>query len=146
MAETQFDLEGFLPYLLNQAAEAAGREFAAAYRGRYGMTRTQWRVLAHLGRFGALTATEICRRAMEEKTGVSRAVQALEERGWLVRDALAEDRRAEALSLTPAGHDAYQALAAEAIRFDALLRSRLGEERAAGLAEVLTALIGAARD
>ncbi|MCU9849572.1 MarR family transcriptional regulator [Defluviimonas sp. WL0024] len=146
MAGTEFDLEGFLPYLLNQAAETTGREFAAAYRGSYGMTRTQWRVMAHLGRFGAMTAAEICRRAMEEKTGVSRSVQALEDRGWLIRGAVAEDRRAEALSLTPSGREVYDALAAEAIRFDALLRARLGEARADGFADALTALVSAARD
>ena len=51
-----FDLESFLPYLLNQAAEATSRAFQAVYRDRYGMTRTQWRVLAHLDRSGAVSS------------------------------------------------------------------------------------------
>ncbi len=33
-----FDLQDFLPYLLNQAAEATSRGFQATYRARYGLT------------------------------------------------------------------------------------------------------------
>ena len=68
-----FDLEGFLPYLLNQAAEATSRAFQAVYRERYGMTRTQWRVLAHLGQFGAMTARDIFAGSPIAKTKVSPA-------------------------------------------------------------------------
>ena len=58
-----FDLQDFLPYLLNQAAEATSKGFHATYKAAYGMTRTQWRVLAHLGKFGAMTARDICARS-----------------------------------------------------------------------------------
>ena len=63
-----FDLQDFLPYLLNQAAEATSRGFQATYRDRYGLTRTQWRVMANLGKFGAMTARDICRISHVEKT------------------------------------------------------------------------------
>ena len=80
-----FDLERFLPYLLNQAAEATSRSFHATYRHAYGMTRTQWRVLANLGKFGAMSARDICVISHIEKTKVSRAVAALEAEGLLSR-------------------------------------------------------------
>lgn len=51
-----FDLSAFLPYILNQAAEATSRSFQPVYTKRYGMTRTQWRVIANIGKFGAMTA------------------------------------------------------------------------------------------
>ena len=73
-ASADFDLETFLPYLLNQAAEATSRSFHASYKSAYGMTRTQWRVLANLGKFGAMTARDICAISHIEKTKVSRAV------------------------------------------------------------------------
>ena len=50
-----FHLSNFLPYLLNQAAEQASQKFAAVYRAEYGLQRTDWRVLAHLGEFGKLS-------------------------------------------------------------------------------------------
>ena len=71
-----FDLQDFLPYLLNQAAETTSRGFQATYRARYGLTRTQWRVMANLGRFGAMTARDICRISHVEKTKVIRACAA----------------------------------------------------------------------
>jgi DNA-binding MarR family transcriptional regulator len=121
-----FALDSFLPYLLNQAAEATGRSFQAVYRTRYGMTRTQWRVLANLGRFGAMTAADICRVSHMEKTKVSRAVTAMEARGWLRREASSQDRRAEILTLTPAGQDLFRQLGALALDHDRRLRERLG--------------------
>ena len=135
-----FDLETFLPYLLNQAAEAASRSFSQVYRSRYAMTRTQWRVLANLGKFGAMTARDICRISHLEKTKVSRAVGNLEERGWLTRETSPEDRRAEILRLTPEGLGTYGQLGALADEHDRHLRERLGPDRAAAFAEILREL------
>jgi DNA-binding MarR family transcriptional regulator len=136
-----FELERFLPYLLNQAAEAASRSFQAVYRAEYGMTRTQWRVMAHLGRFGALTAADICRRSHVEKTKVSRAVAAMEARGWLARARSAEDRRRESLSLTPEGMRVFAHLGRLALAHDDALRRALDADRAAELEAALRRLI-----
>jgi len=130
MDDADFDLSRFLPYLLNQAAEVTSRAFQPAYRGAHGMTRTQWRVMANLGRFGAMTAADICRAALLEKTKVSRAVAALEARGWLVRAPSGTDRRAEMLSLTEAGRAMFGEIGRNALAFDAELRARLGPDAA----------------
>lgn len=128
MSTDDFDLERFLPFLLNRAAETASKSFSDIYKHRYGMTRGQWRVIANLGCYGPLTATEICRRGSVEKTKVSRAVHALEQKGWLTRESLAEDRRSEALSLTEAGQQVFRELGAAGEHYDAALRDRLGAE------------------
>jgi DNA-binding MarR family transcriptional regulator len=133
MAKKKFDLEKFLPYLLNQAAEATSRAFLAQYRNDYNLTRTQWRVLANLGKFGAMTATDICRISHIEKTKVSRSVATLEERGWLTRNASTTDRRAEILGLTESGERAFAELGARALDFDADLRASLGGDLARSL-------------
>ena len=65
-----FDLQDFLPYLLNQAAETSSLAFQQVYKGRYGMLRTEWRVLFHLGRYGRMTAKEIGQRAKTHKTKI----------------------------------------------------------------------------
>lgn len=125
-----FDLEDFLPYLLNQAAETASQGFQRVYRDRHGMTRTQWRVMAHLGRWGAMTARDICARSHIDKTKVSRAVAALEAAGWLARAPGQPDRRTESLALTPAGRAVFAGLGQEARAYDAALRARLGPQAA----------------
>ncbi|MFN3645829.1 MAG: MarR family winged helix-turn-helix transcriptional regulator [Gemmobacter sp.] len=141
MRETAFDLERFLPYLLNQAAEATSRDFQATYRAAYGLTRTQWRVLANLGKFGAMTARDICRISHMEKTKVSRAVAALEDGGLLARAPDPTDRRAEILSLTARGAEVFEDLGRQALRYDAALRADLGPEAVAHLDALMTRLI-----
>lgn len=136
-----FDLECFLPYLLNQAAEATSRSFQASYKATYGMTRTQWRVLANLGKFGSMTARDICTISHIEKTKVSRAVSALEDQRLLSRTTSPQDRRAELLSLTDAGRAVFADLGQRAIAYDRALRARLGPEIAADLDDLLRRII-----
>ncbi len=141
----EFDLESFLPYLLNQAAEATSKAFQAIYRADYGLTRTQWRVLANLGKFGSMTARDICTRSHIEKTKVSRAVAALEATGLLTREISPHDRRAEVLSLTKTGAAVFADLGQRAITYDAtlreILRQTLGRPGTADLDAVLHRLI-----
>lgn len=135
-----FDLEAFLPYRLVQAAEAVSLEFYRLYRSRYAMTRPEWRVMAHLGQYGALTARDICDRAQLHKTKVSRAVFSLEQRKWLKRGRDEGDRRFEWLELTGAGRKIYKDLCAEGVRHEARLRKRLGANGAAQLLVLLEKL------
>lgn len=123
-----FDLAEFLPYLLNQAAEAASGGFKAAYGNEYGMLRTEWRVLLHLGRYGDMTATELGARATIHKTKISRAVAALEQKRFLKRTASESDRRVETLSLTPLGVSVYRKLARTAAEYDQALSARFTAE------------------
>ena len=136
-----FDLESFLPYLLNQAAEATSKSFQASYKATYGMTRTQWRVLANLGKFGSMTARDICAISHIEKTKVSRAVSALEEDLLHSRAISPQDRRAEILSLTDRGREVFADLGQKAIEYDLALRAQIGPEIAAQLDELLRSII-----
>ncbi|WP_299881098.1 MarR family winged helix-turn-helix transcriptional regulator [uncultured Sulfitobacter sp.] len=120
-----FDLQDFLPYLLNQAADASSNGFQSYYKAKYGMLRTEWRVLFHLGRYGRMTAKEICARAGIHKTKVSRAVRALEQKRYLTRTEVPKDRRHEELQLTRQGQAAYGDLSLEAKRYDRALMSQV---------------------
>ena len=140
--DDDFQLETFLPYLLNRAAEATSLEFQRLYKDRYGMLRTEWRVLYHLGRYETLTAKAICDRAGLHKTKVSRAVAALEKRRFVARDTVAEDRRKERLRLTPAGQAAFRDLTAEARRYNARLLANFSSADRKALNRLLTSLAG----
>ncbi len=141
----EFDLEDFLPYLLNQAAEAASHGFQEIYRDRYGMSRTQWRVMANLGKFGAMTARDICMISHLEKTKVSRAVAVMERDGMLSRTPSDKDRRAEFLALTEKGQAAFADLGQRAVDYDQAMRRGLGPLAAEGLDQVLLAVIATRR-
>jgi DNA-binding MarR family transcriptional regulator len=127
MTSSDFDLRDFTPYLLNMAAEASSLRFQKHYRDRYGMLRTEWRVLFHLGRYGAMHAKEICEKARTHKTKVSRAVAALEKKHFLSRTEEDADRRSERLTLTPRGQKAFDELYREAKRFDEALTGDFNE-------------------
>ena len=122
-----FDLESFLPYLLNQAAEATSRSFQTLYQARYGLSRTGWRVIATLGKFGAMTARDICALSHIEKTKVSRAVVGLQTEGLVDRHTSPDDKRAEILSLTAKGRALFAELGQTAICYDQELRQTLGQ-------------------
>lgn len=135
-----FDLPLFLPYLLNRAAETASEEFQAQYRSRYGMLRTEWRVLFHLGCYGELTAKEICTAASIHKTKVSRAVRALERKRYLTRRQDTVDRRNEWLSLTRAGHAVFDDLSKAAERYEARLLDGFSPDDVSRLRDTLMKL------
>ncbi|MEP1444391.1 MAG: MarR family transcriptional regulator [Hyphomicrobiales bacterium] len=138
--DTSFKLSGFWPYALNQAAEALSLGFQSVYRKKYAMTRTEWRVLAHLGEFGRLSAKDICERASLHKTKVSRAVVALEDKRWLERSTNEKDRRAEYLILTKAGVQAYHDLTKEADTLNMQLVDGISATELATFKKVLNAL------
>lgn len=140
MTQPDFDLSQFLPYLLAQAAEASSQGFQRFYKDRYGMLRTEWRVLFHLGRYGPQTARQICARSSLHKTKVSRAVSALEGRRFLTRTTVASDRRQERLELTRAGQSAYRDITEAARRYDADLEAQFTPAERAALRAALMRL------
>ena len=125
--KAKFDLQNFLPYLLSQAADASSCGFRQYYKDNYGMLRTEWRVVFHLGCYGKMTAKEICDRGGIHKTKVSRAVAALGKKRFLTSAELPDDRRHEELTLTRTGEVAYVDLSREAARFDAELVRTISE-------------------
>ncbi len=138
---SNFDIASFLPYLLNRAAEESGAEFARIYKDRYGLLRTEWRVLFHLGQDGELTATQIQKTSRIHKTKVSRAVSALQKRRYLARATSPHDRRVEFLKLTPQGARVFKELAEVAKAYNARLLAQFNAEEQAVLLKSLRVLM-----
>ena len=135
-----FDLQNFLPYLLNQAAEESSLAFQQVYKNKYGMLRTEWRVLFHLGAFGEMTASNIVTYAHIHKTKISRAVQKLVEKRFVARERSEDDRRQEMLRLTPAGMAAYRDLREVAQAYDRKIEARFTKGEVALLRVMLRRL------
>ncbi|HRQ65440.1 MAG TPA: MarR family transcriptional regulator [Xanthomonadaceae bacterium] len=124
-------LEAFLPYRLSVLSNTLSSAIARTYQNRFGISITEWRVLAVLGRHPGLSANEVAERTAMDKVAVSRAVNALLESGRLLRDTHENDRRRSILELSDAGRAIYEQVAPAALAFErALLDDFSAEERA----------------
>ncbi|MBB4173101.1 MarR family winged helix-turn-helix transcriptional regulator [Sulfitobacter noctilucicola] len=140
MTSQPFELETFMPYLLNQAAEVSSLSFQKVYKERYGMLRTEWRVLFHLGLYGQMTASEIGTRARMHKTKISRAVHKLSQRSFVTGVTDDNDRRVTHLTLTSQGQAAYDYLYKVAQDYEEKLMARLDVQEAEVLRRALIKL------
>ncbi|MEQ1726024.1 MAG: MarR family transcriptional regulator [Sphingopyxis sp.] len=96
----------------------ATRLFRARFDARIkslGVTGPQWRVLLIAARFPGITQREAAMRLEVEPITLSRKVDLLEQAGLIERRAVANDRRARALYLTPQAAPLMEELRAQAI-------------------------------
>ena len=138
-------LQGYLPYRLNLLAELTSEKTREIYRRRHDLTRPEWRVLVNLAEAPSLTASALCERVPAHKTKVSRALAALEQRGWVERRTDPADRRVAHAALTLKGKRAFNRIRPEMeAATEAMLAPLSAEEREtldAGL-KVLERLFG----
>ncbi len=131
------DLETFLPYRLSVLANRVSHALAEVYEARFGITPSEWRLIAILARFGPMSANGVCDRSAMDKVQVSRAVARAGAAGLVDRRIDHEDRRRSVLSLTGQGravHDRIVPLARE-------VEARLLDGLDAGERALLSALI-----
>lgn len=134
------ELEKFLPYRLNVAAEAVSRALSRLYAERHGIGIPEWRVVATLGQYARMTAKEIGAHSRMHKTKVSRAVAALEDKDLVRREPNEDDRREEFVTLTPRGRQAYDDLAPRALAFEQALDRAIGDQERRRLDRLLRQL------
>lgn len=136
----RLELETFLPYRLNVLASIVSQGLAGIYAKRYGIGVPEWRVMATLGQFGAMTAKDIGGHSHMHKTKVSRAVAILEKRQMVQRRANRQDLREAFLSLTDTGRAVYDDLVPVALGFAADLTEGLSRSERAELEALLAKL------
>jgi len=137
---TLLDLERFLPYRLSVLSNTVSQAIAAMYSERFGLSVTQWRVIAVLGRFPDLSAVEVAERTKMDKVAVSRAVAELVRAERLDRSLHDDDRRRSVLRLSDAGQRVYADIAPFALDCEARLISVLSDAERAQLERILDKL------
>lgn len=125
---SDFDLDSFLPYRLAVLAGQVSREFSRRYNERFGISRPEWRVVAHLAHSGPVSVREIHRRVDMDKSRVSRAATRLEQAGYVRKEAHPSDGRLVTLRLTQTGRAMMQELSLMAREYQAELEARLGPQ------------------
>jgi DNA-binding MarR family transcriptional regulator len=125
------ELEHFLPYRLSVLSNRISLEIAGLYADRFALNVTEWRLLAVLGRYPDLTATELAERTAMDKVAISRAVATLVAEGRLTRKVDGSDRRRARLRLSAKGYRIYDEVAPLALAYEQRLLAALsGEDRA----------------
>jgi DNA-binding MarR family transcriptional regulator len=122
------ELEKFLPYRLSVLAQLVSESLHDLYAGPFGLTVTQWRVMAALGRFAPLTASDVGQRIVMDKVAVSRAVAGLMKRGLVERATDRADRRRASLRLSARGRTMHARIVPIALGYEATLCEALNAE------------------
>jgi DNA-binding MarR family transcriptional regulator len=122
------ELENFLPYRLSVLAQLVSSSLHDLYAGPFDLTVTQWRVMAALGRFAPLTASEVGQRIVMDKVAVSRAVAGLMKRGLVERATDRADRRRASLRLSTRGKAMHGKIVPLALEYEAKLWASLSVE------------------
>ncbi|MGY0560364.1 MarR family winged helix-turn-helix transcriptional regulator [Luteimonas sp. A277] len=138
-------LEHFLPYRLSVISNHVSQTIADVYAERFGISITEWRVLAVLGRYPELSASAVAERTAMDKVAVSRAVTRLTQAGLIQRDIHDSDRRRSVLRLSGPGLDVYDQVVPMALDYERELLASLDEEERATLDRLLTRLDLASR-
>ena len=107
---------------------------------RYHLSAPEWRTLAVLGRFGAMTANSVVERTAMDKVRVSRAVTRLLQLGHITRRTDPKDRRRAIIDLTPSGQSVYRQIVPRALAVETEMLAALTDEERATLEAMISKL------
>ena len=133
-------LERFLPYRLSILSNTVSQAIAREYQAQFGLSTTEWRVMAVLARFAPLSAREVAGHTAMDKVAVSRALSRLVEAGRVDRERHDGDRRRSVLRLSEEGWRVHDAVAPRAREHERRLLAQLSTEEIDVLARILDKL------
>jgi len=133
-------LERFLPYRLSILSNTLSQAIAREYQAEFGLSMTEWRVMAVLARFQPLSAREVAGHTAMDKVAVSRALSRLVEAGRVDRERHGDDRRRSVLRLSEEGWRVHDAVAPRAREHERRMLARLTGNEIDVLARILDKL------
>ncbi len=124
------ELRKMVGYLITAIHNTTASLFALHFSAKLGLGLNEWSCIALLAREDDISATRICEVGGFDRSIVSRSVNALIEKGYVVSRPVATHNRKRLLNITPAGraiHD--QVLEGVLIGQDQLLDGLSAKER-----------------
>ena len=137
---SNFDLSNFLPYRLAFVSERISRRLAVEYGRSHGLSMPEWRVLVHLQRVGTASVRDIQGYTNLEKSRVSRVVGRLIEKGWVSKNASADDARLVEIALTSKGRQTIDEVVPLATDFEDQLLKGLSAPQIKDLSKTIERL------
>lgn len=102
-----------------------------------GITEQQWRILRVLDEYGAQDASTLAERACLLLSSQTRIVQTLVEKGFVIRQPDARDRRKQTVAITDAGRRIIDGKLEEAEAIAARIEAVIGKEKLNRLLDIL---------
>ncbi len=140
LAHAELRLERFLPYRLSVLSNRFSQDIATLYSKRFGISITEWRVMAVLGHEHNLSANQVAERTAMDKVAVSRALAKLIENKLLLRQMHGQDRRRSELKLSAKGYKIFDQIVPLALAFERKILSALPEQEQNQLLAILDKL------
>tara|TARA_B110000503_G_scaffold68935_2_gene107586 strand:+ start:7155 stop:7607 length:453 start_codon:yes stop_codon:yes gene_type:complete len=137
---TTLNLDRFLPYRLNRLAHNVSVSLAAIYTDAFGISRSQWRVMALLGQHQWLTAKQICSMTYMDKVKVSRAVNGLVALSYVKTTPHDTDKRAVLLTLSVEGKQLFGTMVPLVQSWEDQFLQRLSAQEITHLATIIDKL------
>ena len=145
-AMTSLRLDSFLPYRLSVASNRVSDVIASAYRTLFGLRIPEWRLIAVIAEGPGITQQALGVATRMDKVTVSRAAQALVERGLVARAPNEGDRRSHLLALTATGRLLYDQVAPKALELEAKVLEQLDADERLALSAMLDRIEAAASE
>lgn len=133
-------LARFLPYRLSVLSNRISQDIAALYSERFGLSITEWRVMAVLGAHSPLSAGTVAERTAMDKVAVSRAVSNLLGKKYLNRRTDRRDARRSELALSAKGRAVFDQIVPLALDIEGKILSVLPESEQQHLLAILDKL------
>jgi DNA-binding MarR family transcriptional regulator len=135
-----FNLDQFTPYRLSVLTNTISQGISQTYLQPFGISVTEWRIVAVIGAQPKLTASEIVSRTAMDKVTISRAVKSLIEKGLLERTTDPEDRRCRRHCLSAAGLNVFREITPRAQQYESELLRVLSPDQLGFLQTLLDLL------
>ena len=138
--ENPSSVDDLLNYRIARLLSSSGALVIRICEGRYGISRREWRLIALLHAHGALSPSELAAHAHTDRALVSRAVNDLAAKHFVVRLTSPSDRRRATIELTPKGHKLYDEFFPETAGINGRVLQILTPEQLAAFDLALTLL------
>lgn len=137
-------LDQFLPYRLSVVSNRVSAAIATAYDRLFALKIPEWRLIAVIAEGPGITQQALGVATRMDKVTVSRAAQALVERGLVQRTPNSGDKRSHLLALTATGRALYEQVAPKALELEAKILEQLDTDERAVLSAMLDRIEAAA--
>jgi DNA-binding MarR family transcriptional regulator len=136
-----FDLQNFLPYLINRAGIRISEHFAVELR-RFELTIAMWRVLAALWHDGVMRLCDLAQSTSIEVSTLSRQITAMQQLDLVTRTRASDDARAVDVDLSEKGRAVTARIIPLAMAYENAALHGFSAEEGAQLRRLLTRLYG----
>ena len=134
-----FDLQSYLPYLINRTGVRISDQFGVELR-RFDLTIAMWRVLAALWHDGSMRLSDLAASTSIEVSTLSRQITGMQQRGLVTRTRATDDARAVDVDFTPEGRAITSEIIPHAVEYEIKALQGFTEAEAATLRRLLTRL------